>query len=424
MKYVIIGNSAAGINCAETIRKNDKDGQITIVSDEKFSSYSPALTTYYISETVNDKTISYRDSDFYEKNNIHAELGNKAISIDTKKKTVKLADGKTLAYDKLLIATGSKPIEPPIKGLDKEGVFTLRNLTDALKIKSLAKDVKKALVIGGGLVGLRAAYALEHLGLEITVIEATERIMVVNIDEESSSIVRAHLESHNWHIQTGVYVTDITGKDKATGAVLSDGRRLEADLVIVGTGVRADTELAETAGISVDRGILVDNKMQVTIKGLTPKKHGIYAAGDVVQAYDFLSGKKEINAIWPLACRQGQVAGTNMAGGAADYEGGMPLNSVDFYGLSVMSMGRYDDSDEQLLDSQPSKSVYRKIFLKGNKIRGAILVGKVERAGLITGLIKDQTDVSGFKHELLTDEFGFMCMPKDFRQEKIKGQAV
>lgn len=429
MHYLIIGNSAAGVNCAETIRKLDKKGEITIVSDEKYSAYSPALTTYYMAGLVNDTTIKYRDENFYKENNINTVLGDRAISIDPSKKTVKLQSGKNLSFDKLLIATGSKPIKPPIGGLDKEGVFTLRNLSDALKIKAKAAEAKRVLIVGGGLVGLRAAYALEHLGHSITVIEATDRIMVQNIDEQASAIVKKHLEHMNWHIKTGVYVKELNGDKKVTGAVLSDGSKIEADLVVVGTGVKADTDLAKTARVEVDRGIIVDDQMQVSIKGVDPKNHGIYAAGDVVQATDFLSGKKEVNAIWPLAVKQGKIAAENMTaagrqGNKAIYEGGMPMNSVDFYGLIVMSMGRYDNHDEVLEDKQLDKNIYRKLFIKDNKVTGAILVGKVDRAGLITGLIKDQIDVENFKDKLLSDDFGLIHLPKGVRHHKIKGQAV
>lgn len=416
MKYVIIGNSAAGISGVEAIRSVDKTGTLTVISKDNQCAYSPALTTYMMSGKIEEKNIYLKGPEFYSENNVNLLLGKEAKSIDPKNKVVALDRGVKVPFDKLLIAVGSKPIVPPIKGINQKGVFTLRCLDDAKNIVKYASGKDKVLVIGGGLVGLRAAYAMAQLGFDVTVVELLPQILPQNLDKTAATIVREFLEENGWEIITGKYVAELKkGKSDVGSAVLSDGTELEASMVIVGTGVRPDTDLAETAGIKTDIGIIVNDKMEVQIDKL--KGHDIYAAGDVVEAYDYLLGKRAVNAIWPLARRQGYVAGLNMAGQKAKYEGGIPMNSVDFYGLTTMSVGRELEGTKYSVKKYDN--TYRKIGIKDNKIVHFTLVGNVERAGLLTGLVEDRVDVSKFKKSLMDENFGFLSMPEVLRKERI-----
>ena len=420
MRYVIIGNSAAGVSAVEGIRSVDKKGTITVISADPQVAYSPALTTYYISGKTKEKNIYLKDKNFYKDNNVQLKSASEAVTIDPKKRTVTTKPSSKVSYDKLLIAMGAKPVIPPVKGVDQKGVFALRSLNDAKAISKYAENRDKVLIIGGGLVGLRAAYALSYLGKQITIVELSSQILPQNLDKEAASIVQSYLEEKGWEIITGKYVKELAGNNGAVSkALLSDGSKIDASLVIIGTGVRPDTAVAEEAGVLVDQGIVVDEKMAVTVKGV--KDAGIYAAGDIVEAYDTLLGKKAINAIWPLARAQGYVAGKNMAGESVDYEGGFPMNSIDFFGLTAMSVGRSDLRGTKFFVKKAGR-VYRKIGIRNNKLVFFTLVKNVENAGILTSLIKEKVDIRGIEKELMNEDFGLISLPEHLRRAMIAKQ--
>lgn len=416
-KYVLIGNSAAAIACAEAIRSKDKRGSLAIVSTEKTLPYSPALTTYYISGTIAKKNIYFRKEDFYKNLKIKTFLGNPATEINRGKKTVKLADGGILQYEKLLISTGGMPLKVDIPGTGLRGVFTLRTLKDAEDIKARAAESKTAVILGGGLVGLRAAYALHQLGLKVTIVVSSKQILSQNLDAPSAKMMEAWLKEKHFNILTQTDVKALEGTKEVKKVILRDGKAIAADIVIIGKGVRPNASLAKDCGLKVDRGILVNDYMQTS-------DSSIYAAGDVAQALDKLLGQKVVNAIWPAATEQGRVAGINMAGGSEKYEGSIAMNSVDFYGLSALSIGiscpRNEEEYEISVTKDTAKHIYRKLVLHKDVLVGAILVGDIDRAGIITGLIKEGVKLTSFKDALLKNKFGFMVFPKALREKKIK----
>lgn len=415
-KYILLGNSAAAVACAEAIRSVDKVGTLAMVSAENTLAYSPALTTYYISGTIQEKNIYYRQKDFYKKNKIDTYFGKPATVIDKNKKVVRLADGSILGYEKTLIATGGTPQKPELTGVELDGVFTLRTIDDAKRIKTKAKSAKNAVVLGGGLVGLRAAYALHQLGLKVTIIVSSGIILSQNLDAESALIIQDWLKEKNFNILTGTDVKAIEGKSLVQKVRLNNEKTVEADIVIIGKGVSPNASVAKDAGLEVDRGIVVNNKMQTS-------DNNIFAAGDVAQAWDKLLRKKVVNAIWPAAIEQGRVAGNNMAGGEEKYEGSFAMNSVDFYGLSVLSIGitkpKKEREYEIVVTSEPAKNYYRKLVFKNDILVGAILLGDIDRAGILTGIINDGVKVTSFKESLINDKFGFMVLPKEIREEKM-----
>jgi len=419
-KYVLLGNSAAAISAAEAIRTKDKQGSIAIVSAEDTPPYSPALTTYYISGAIGKDKIYYRPKEFYKKLNIETFLGKAATEIDRSKKTVRLADGQSLTYDKLLISIGGLPIEPDLPGVNLKGVFTLRTLEDAEKIKQRAAEVKNAVILGGGLVGLRSAYALHQLGLNVTIIVSSKRILSQNLDAEAAKIMENWLREKHFEILTETDVKALEGTKEVTKIKLMNGKEIPAGLVIIGKGVRPNISFAKACGIETDRGILVNEAMQTSDKN-------IYAAGDVAQGLDKLLGKKVVNAIWPAATEQGCIAGLNMAGASEKYEGSIPMNSVDFYGLSALSIGisnpRNEADYEIQVTKEPARHIYRKLVLQKDVLVGAILVGDIDRAGIITGLIDEKVRVTNFKDTLLKNKFGLMVLPKALRDSKIAQSA-
>jgi len=416
VKYCIIGNSAAAVGAVEAIRKNDMENTITIVSNEPYHVYSRPLIPYLLSGRMPEEKMYYREKVFYEKNGVSPILGKKVIRVDVKKRRIKLEDNSTLEYDRLLLATGSKPITLGVKGLEKDGASTFTSYNDVKKILGKIREgSSKALIVGASLIGLKAAESLNQLGLDVTVVVRGPRVLRRIVDEASSKIIENHLTQKGINIITKSTVKKIVGKKVVKAAVLADGRKVECELVVIAVGVQPNTDLAKNAGIKINNGIAVNNQMGTNIKW-------IYAAGDAVETYDLLSGINRMIPIWPNAYRQGFVAGSNMAGFSLRYLGGFNMNSIELFGLSTISMGLVNppNSSYETLTRLNGEREYKKLVLKDNIIVGAIFTGCIDRAGIITGLIKDKINVENFKDATLEDSFGYTSFPKELRRERLK----
>ena len=401
MKYLIIGGSAAGVTACETIRKYDKKSFITLISDEEFPLYSRCLLTYLIAGSIDEPKLHFKDKDFYEKNNIKTYLGKKAVSIDAKKKVVFLKDGTKLSFDKLLIATGATPKSVDTPGVNKKGVLTIRKIDDARAIIDLLGKVKKVAVLGGGLIGLRDAYALRQRDKEVVVVVKSPQVLSQMVDMDAAGIIASLLEKNGIKIMAGVAAEEIRGKESVEDILLDNGEKLACQLVIIGKGVKPNTELASSAGLNVKDGIVVDEFLQTSDKN-------IFAAGDVAETYDIARESKRINALWPCAVEQGEIAGLNMTGKKGVYDGSLSMNSVDFFGLGCISMGITKPKEEGYeIISKRDKNSYRKFVLKENKIVGMVLVGDVKPAGVIGILIRSKVDISVVKDILLDDNFDY-----------------
>src|SRR3989338_21925 len=418
MKYLIIGNSAAAIGAVEAIRRNDKGNSITMISDEPHHVYSRPLISYLLSGHTKEDKMYYRDENFYKENNVETVFNKRVTGVDTKKKQVILEDKKKIDYDKLLIATGGTPFVPPIKGKDRKNVYTFTKWSDAEEIIKISKKVQKVVVIGAGMIGLKAIEGLNAIGIDVTVVELAPEVLSRALDKDASRIVQRKMEEAGVEVITNNEVVEITGKGNvATGVVLRDKKKIKCDLVIVAIGVIPNTGFIKESGIKINRGIVVDERMETNIKG-------VYAAGDVVEALNMLTNEKMPIPIWPLAYRQGSIAGDNMSGGTLVYKGGFPMNSIEFPGAPTISLGIIDprgDGYESLIKNDAKNGNYKRIIIKNERLVGAILVGDdVDRAGILTGLIKEQKPVTAFKDKLLDRNFGFVHMPKEYRREKLE----
>ncbi len=413
-KYLIIGNSAGGVGAAEAIRKHDSSGTIIIVSDEPYPVYGRALISKYLSRERIFEDILYRDQDFYKQNGINALLDKNVESVDTNTRTARLSDGETIAWEKLLLATGGTPIVPPMKGADKKGVFTFTKLNDAKALDGYLNNAGKAVVIGGGLIGLSVSEALHKRGLGVTIVEMKDRILNVMLDEQSSHMAEDNLSNSGVQVKTNNTVAEIGGGESVTHVILSDGQKLACDLVVVAIGVSPRKNIAAAAGIEVNRGILVNRQMQTSMPN-------VYACGDVAEAYDFIYDICRPVPIWPGAYLGGMTAGANMAGGEAEYPGVTAMNSLGYFGLDIVSAGMViapDDSYELLVDE--SNGNYKKLVLKDNYIKGMVFVGDIDKSGIIFGLMKDKVDVSQFKQKLLTDDFGLIHLPEPMWRQRLE----
>jgi NAD(P)H-nitrite reductase large subunit len=417
-EYLIIGNSVGGIAAAEAIRSVDKAGVITIVSDESYPVYSRPLISEYLAQPGPIEKMLYRKPDFYEKNGIRAVLGEKAVRLDPEAHTVTLASGRTFVWRKLLLATGGAPIVPATPGADLKGVFTFNKLDDAKAIDGFLNqrhNEVKAVVIGGGLIGVSVSEALVKRGVGVTIIEMKDRILNTILDEEASAMEAPALAQSGVNIVAGHTVERINSllTCEVGGVTLEDGRWLPCDMVVIAIGVRPRLELARENGIRTNRGIIVDRHMMTSAPG-------IYACGDAAESYDFVLGEDRPTPVWPNAYEGGRVAGLNMAGVATEYPGGTAMNALKYFGVHIVSAGLVipPDNDYEVL-SQRRNGIYRKVVVKDNKVAGLVYAGDIEKSGIVYSLMKDGTDISGFKKSLVADNFGLASLPVAMRRERL-----
>lgn len=417
MNYVIIGNSAAAIACVEAIRKTDKTGSIVLISDEEYTSYSRPVISYLLAGTAAKKKMWYRGPDFYKKNHVKPLLGKTVSNINTRKKYVLLTNGEEIFYDKLLIATGGKPFIPQIKGTGGEKFFTFTKWSDVDRIMKVIKEIHQAVVIGAGMIGTKATEALVYRGISVTLVELADSVLCKALDKEAAEIVQKRMEQKGVSIFLNNEVKGIVYKDsKINHIILRDKTEVMCDAVIAAIGVVPNIDVVKDTDIKINRGIVVNSNMETNIKG-------IYAAGDVAEADDSIMGGKRPVPIWPLASRQGSIAGMNMASKKKDCPAGFSMNSIEFCGISTVSMGITDvsgDEYESIKKSDIKKGTYMKIVLKDNRIVGAAMVGSIDKAGIINTLIKEKIDVSDIKDDLLSDDFGYISFSRIFRRERLE----
>lgn len=404
-KYVIIGNSAAGIAACEGIRKEDKEGTIAVISYEEMGPYSRCLISYYIAGRVDEEGILFRPGSFYESQKITPLLGKRVVRIDPSGKKVSLDDGTEVGFEMLLIATGASAVVYDMPGHDKEGVFVLRSYGDAVRISEAVGTAQRAAILGGGLVGLKATEALLARGVEPYMIISSSQVMSQTMDKEGADILEARLRANGVHVMTRTNVEEILGKDRVKRVLLDSGQELDVDMVLFAKGVYPNIGIAVEAGIETNYGILVDDHMRTNI----PE---IYAAGDVAEALDLITGERYSHGIWPNAVEQGKIAGMNMAGADIVYEGGFGMNSVDVFGLPSISVGMVrirdpDESIEILSEKDAEHGYYRKVVLKNGVLIGAICIGRVESAGVYGELIRRRVNVSGIKDILMEEDFNY-----------------
>lgn len=424
IKYLIIGNSAGAVGAAEAIRSSDRLGMVTIVSDEPYPAYSRPLISKYLAAHRPLEKMLFRPADFYESNNIRTLLGSKALKVNIGRRSVELQDGTKIEWDKLLLATGGSPIVPQMPGGDLKGIFTFLTLDDAKAIDSflasLPQKSPRAVVIGGGLIGMSVTEALLKRGARVTIIEMKNFILNAMLDAGTADVVAEKLRASGVSIATGRTTAKINGTPAGTVAsvILDDGQILPADLVVVAIGVRPRTDLAAGTEIKVNRGIVVDRHMMTSVPD-------IYACGDVAEAYDAVYGQNRVIPIWPNAYVGGRVAGSNMAGNEAEYPGGTVMNSLNYFGINVASAGMLvpPDVSYEVLTAQFNNGSQR-IVLKNGRIVGLAFTGDVEKSGIVHSLMKQQIDVSIFKKELLSADFGLASLPREVWERQLAGSVV
>lgn len=410
MNYVIIGNGTAAVGTIEGIRAVDRDSAITVISDEIYPVYGRPLISYLLlGKTTEDKMLHYRPADFYEKNGVKTMFGRTVIKIDHAAKTVLLEGGETVPYDKLCICTGSRPFVPPMEGLDTvQNKTSFMTLDDAKRLNNMLGETsdKRVLIVGAGLIGLKCAEGICHRVKELTVIDLAPRILPNVLTEVPAAIIQRHLEGKGIRFILGDSVARFDGNT----ATLQSGCTLGFDILVVAVGVRPNTELAADAGCEVNRGILINNCSATTVPD-------IYAAGDCTVSHDISADTDRILAILPNAYLQGETAGRNMAGGKASFDKAIPMNASGFLGLHMITAGSYDG--EQYLEQDGEN--YKLLVTRDNHLVGFILIGDVDRAGIYTSLIREQTPLDTIDFDLIREKPQLMAFSRAERAKQLGG---
>ena len=405
MQYVIIGNSTAAVAAAEQIRQNDGKGKITMISDEPYHTYGRPLISYYLLGKTDAERMKYRPSDFYERNRIDTIFSKRVEKIDAEKKKVLLSDGKKIGYDKLLVATGSRPFNSPMEGIESVSCkFNFMTFDDALALENVLSPDKRVLIIGAGLIGLKCLEGIADRVREVAVVDMADRVLPSILDEYGASLVRHELEEH----KATFYLSDSVQKFDGNTAYLKSGKEIAFDILVVAVGVRPNVELVKDAGGKVGRGILTDDRQETSLKD-------VYAAGDCTESYDITAQTSRILALLPNAQFQGACAGANMAGGEVHFTNAVPMNAIGFFGSHILTAGSYFG------DTYVEKSgdTYKKLFYSENKLNGFILVNKPEKAGIYTSLLRNATPLDEVDFEALKKEPALMAFSAQYRAEKL-----
>jgi len=393
-KVVIVGNGVAGIWIA-SILAGSPDVSVVVLTDEEYLYYNRPHLLEYIAGRINFEKVFVYPEEWYVKKGIQMRLRESVLDLDPHRKEITLKDGK-LGFDKLVLSTGGRPFLPPIRGTEKRGVFTIRSAHDALSIREYAHNVRKAVVIGGGLLGLETAGALRALGLEVTVVEFLKRLLPKQTDEQAAQLLTSMIEKMGIRVIVGGEVESILGEEKIERIVLKDGTGVEADLAVISVGIRPCVELAKTASIKVERGIVVDNRMQTS-------SPDIYACGDVAEA----DGR--IDGIIPVALDQSKVAALNILGGSVTYEGTYHPFTLRVSGIKLVSIGDINPTGsdyEERKNIDINRGIYKKLVFKNDVLVGAILLGDTTKLRTIQELIMRRQEISKIKDTMLERDFG------------------
>ena len=410
--YVIIGNGVAAIGCIEGIRSIDRDGKITVVSGEDHPVYCRPLISYYLEGKTDPERMQYRRPEFYEKMGCQVHYGKKATAIDAAAKTVTLEDGTAFPYDSVCVATGSSPFVPPFTGLDTvKKKFSFMTLDDTLALEAAIDKTSRVLIVGAGLIGLKCAEGLRDRVESVTVCDLADRVLSSILDTECAAMMQKHLESNGITFMLGDSASSFDGDT----AQMKSGKTVGFDVLVLAVGVRANTALVKEIGGEVDRGIVVNTRMETTVAD-------VYAAGDCTEGEDISFGGRRVLAILPNAYMQGKCAGVNMAGGSEVFDKAIPMNSIGFFGLHAMTAGSYYGADQGgELYEERGNGTLKRLFTRNGFLTGFILIGQTERAGIYTSLIREQTPLHTLNFEILKKEPALIVFCEEERRKKLGG---
>lgn len=398
-RIVIVGNGISGNSAATAIRRFDQDVNITLISNEKVPLYSPCAFYKYLSGEMEKQKLYLKNWNDYSRERIETLLGQNVSDVDIKSRKVYVGE-RGIDFGKLILATGSKSILPPIKGVDKIGVFPLKTIDDAERIFNCKAN--KVVVIGSGPIGIEAAIAFRKRGLKVTVAETLSRILPRLFDDKPSGYLRRIVEEHGIEVLTNERVIEITGMNSVS-AIKTNKRELECDAVIISVGVNPDTSLATQLEINISSsgGIKTDEYMMTNVDD-------VYACGDCIESKDMITGESTLSLLWYNAKRQGWISGCNCLGRRVKYAGSFNATLIEIFGIFALSMGSIGTSWETRTNCEiiekSNSSTYRRLIIKGNRIVGAQLINTTEHAGLLASVMWRKDNFLRELYETILDD--------------------
>lgn len=391
--YLIIGSSHAAIEAADAIRRQDAEGGVTMITRDNRLPYSPTILPYVVSGRSAPERVVLRDDAWFERNRIRLVRNTAVTSVAPDSRTVTTSDG-SFTYDKLLLATGARPLLPPVPGLRETPHHVLRSMDDALGLRQAIGQVKSAVVLGAGLVGMHAAENLLKAGVAVTVVEMQPRVLAGYFDEEASDRIAAAFTAKGAVLKLGC----AAAAAEPGRVTLRDGTIITADLLLVAAGVAPELGYLQGSGVATERGILVDARMRSSAAD-------IWAAGDVAQGPDFYSEARVLNGILPNAMEQGRIAGMDMAGdpAAKRFPGAVPLNTYAFFGSHAVSVGQAAAEGPGIEVHTRSNGGYLRLAFKEDRLWGAAAIGVPLDPGILWQLILRRVDLGPVKAAFLAD---------------------
>ena len=400
MKVIIVGNGLAGIISAKTLRELDNKVEIEIFAEEKYHYYPrPNLIEFLAGNIPFERMFAFPE-EWYREQNINIHLEKPVIRIFPDSKEIEVEGGKREKYESLLLANGSFSFIPPFKGTDKKGIFALRTLNDAFELLEYVKNHQRAVVIGGGLLGLETARAMKSRGAQVEVVEFFDRLLPRQLDIQGASVLRAQLENMGIKVQLGLATEEVLGQDEVRGLKFKGEKEIEADMAIVAAGVRPNMRIAKEAGLETDRGLVVDDYL----KSSNPK---IFAAGDVIQH------RGSVYGIIPASFNQARVVASNILGRKEKYEGTVPSNTLKVVGLDLTSVGLVNPEKgtcEEFRKEKKEEGIYKKVVIQKGVVVGAIWIGTKKGINEISRIISQKINVEEHKISLLEDDFDYSVL--------------
>ena len=386
---VIVGNGCAGAECIKALRQSGYRGEIHLLTDSRWPISNPMLTTYYVAGKIGfEGLFPYgAGQEFYLKHGVDVYPESVVVALDAKQKVAHAKSGLEIRYDQCLVATGATPVLPLIEGIGSDRVYTLRTVEDAIRLKeAMTQAPKKVLVIGASMVGIKVMELFYKAGVEVCLADLAEHIFPLSAHPECARIVEERLEQRGIHLRFGAGIEKVEETSRGVRAYFKGGTESEeADLLVMCIGVKANTGFIDRKQVAIDRGILVDEHMRTSIPGL-------YAAGDVAQGKNLLSGESEMIGLWSNARSQGRTAGRNMAGENESFRGNIPHNITHFMGMDFVGIGTVNDHDR--MEKKYDGKTYLLLFWKDGLLAGANFLDNYTGSGVVKNAL-----MKGLRHD-------------------------
>ena len=402
-RHVIVGAGTAGYNAARTLRQLGSTDEITLISAER--PYSRMVLPYFLEQGISEGRTQTISPNQLEKLNVTTQFGRRAVALDTAKNTLKLDNDDEVPYDDLLIATGSSAVKLPLPGCDGERVYSFWTLADAKGLSALIDPKSHVAMVGAGFIAFTILNGIMQRAGKVTIVEVADRILPRMVDDTGAKLVSDWLEARGVTLRTGARLKDIADKGGKKVLNFEQGKAVQADVVVMATGIRTNLDWLKGSGVKIEQGIVVDDHLRTSVPN-------VYAAGDVAQAKNRITGTSEVHAIEPTAMEHGRVVGANMAGKDVAYPGSLLMNIVGVAGLDIASFGSWDAEEAERIDAvRPERSSYRKYLFRDDRLIGAIYVGPDEETwagnelGMLKGLVQSGQPLGQWKDYLKRHPF-------------------